>query len=189
MNVPAHYVSTIRSLIRFAAVLTCIGLLSGLVLREAGRMLPASLPLAPGERVAALLSANLSHGHIFSLGVFVPAALIVFMVAAKLCGARDIRERSLQISLAMYRVGVVAALLLQLYKGLHTEILVSRASKQDDFAGLTSQEMLAVDAALFLGNKWLRMGLYGVSHLLLGSGLSMWMVSLARSLNQPSKQE
>ena len=184
LNIPEYYVKTIKSLIRFSTFFSCVGILSGLFMREAGRMLPQSLDLAPGDRLAGMLSANLTHGHILTLGMLVPAAIILFMLAAKVCGARDIREKSLRVSLAMFRIGVVASLFLQIYKGIHTEILIRQAFNQPDFLGLSAQQWTLIDSALFFGNKWLRIGLYAISHLLLGSGITMWMISIARSLNQ-----
>lgn len=174
--IPVHYKNCFRSLINFATIWSCVALISGLLLRESSRLVPTSLPLSAGDRLSVLLTANLSHGHIFQIGVFLPAALIVFMLVAKIIGGRDIRESSLRISLKLFKFGAFLALALQLYKGIHTEWIVNR-----HFKASQSTDLL-IDESLFAGIKLLRMGLYAVSHVLLGSGISMWMVSIARTL-------
>ncbi len=170
---PPHYTRAIRTLLRFALVFLVVGLLSGVAFQESVKKLDRTATEGLAHWDAALHLA-LVHGHMIVTGVLLPVALAGMLHLARAHGGRLVGPRALAWSVYAYLPGVVATCGLMFYKGYHV-LLAARSGEAD---------MSQIDAALFAGSKALRHGLYGLSHVGLALGLSIFTVCLWRSLRR-----
>jgi len=168
---PVHYVTTVRTLLRFAVVMLFIALLTGVAFQESSKKLTYS-EVAPGARLEAVLSLALVHGHVFLVGVLIPIALASALFLARKCGGAELTPRSLRWLTRGYLPFVSGTVGLMLYKGYH--MLLSVRFGERDFD--------AIDAAYFGGVTALRHGVYGVTHVGMAVALGVFGVSLWRSL-------
>jgi hypothetical protein len=169
-HVPAHYASTVRTLLRYAVAMTLFGLLSGVLFQESAKQLGYG-EAPPGLHLEAVLSLALVHGHAFTLGVLVPVAMAGALLMARRVGGREL-GRSLRWLTRGYLPFATVAVLLMLYKGYH--VLLSVRFGELDLA--------VVDRAYFGGLVALRHAVYGVSHVGMAVGLGVFVVALWRSL-------
>lgn len=168
---PAPYARELRVIIRFAVAMAIFGLLVGIAYQESAHKLKWEDTTA-GVHLAATHALSLVHGHIFTLGVFLPLALAGALVLALRAGGRELGDRSLAVLRYGYLPFSVATVLLQLFKGYFV-LLAVRGGETD---------MAAVDAGFMVGNAVLRYGVYAVVHSGMGITLGIVLVALWRSL-------
>ena len=167
---PAHYAATIRRLLRYAMVMTVLGLLSGILFQESAKKLTYE-DVGAGLRLEAVLHLALVHGHVFVTGVLMPLALAGALVLARRVGGIEMSGKSLS-WLAWYLRLTAVTVALMLYKGYH--VLLSVRWGATDLA--------QVDATFFGGQVWVRHVVYGIAHAGMGISLGIFAIALWRSL-------
>ncbi len=170
-EIPAHYRSAVRTLLRFAVVATIVALLSGVAFQESSKKLTYA-EVAPGLRLETLLSLALVHGHIFMTAVLMPIAMACVLFLARKVGGAELTSNSLAYLTRGYLPAVSVALLLMLYKGYHV-LLAVRHGEHD---------LAIVDADFFGGMLGLRHAVYGVTHVTMAVALIIFLVRVWRSL-------
>ena len=93
-DLPDHYRAAVRSLLRFALVMTILGLLSGVLFQESAKKLDLET-LSPGLYVAAGRRLALVHGHVLVSAVLLPIAMAAALVLARSVGGRELSSRPL----------------------------------------------------------------------------------------------
>lgn len=175
---PSRYVSTIRTLVRFAVAMAFVGLLSGLLFQESSKKLAyASAP--PGLHIEATIRLALLHGHVFLIGMIIPLCLAFAMVLARRIGGASISPRSQAFLTRGYLPLAGMALGLMLYKAYHVLLAVRGGSSDLD----------AVYGSLFAGITGLRHAAYGISHTGMAVCLGVFLVALWRSLSVKNMSE
>jgi hypothetical protein len=172
-NTPAHYRDALRTLLRYAVVMTIVALLSGVLFQESSKKLDYA-QVAPGARLEAVLSLALVHGHIFLTGVLIPIAMGGALLLARKAGGAELSPAPLRWLTRGYLPFVTVAVLLMLYKGYHTLLSVRFGARDFD----------AIDANYFGGLVWLRHGVYGLSHIAMSLSLGVFVVAIWRSLRR-----
>lgn len=168
---PAHYKSSLRSLLRFAAAMALFGLLCGVLFQESSKQLKHAE--APGGlRMEAVQSLALVHGHVLVSATLLPIAMAAALLLARRAGGAELSPRALSWLTRGYLPCVTLAVLLMLYKGYHVLLSVRFGATDLD----------AVDARFFGGITALRHGVYGVVHVGMALGLGVFCVALWRSL-------
>ena len=170
---PPHYRRAIRLLIRYAIVLAIVGLLVGISYQESTKKLPYE-DAAAGVRIESVYRLAMTHGHIFTMGVFLPLALAGALVLARKTGSRELGPGALRWLLWGYLPFAAASIALQLYKGYH--FLLQVRAHERDFA--------VIDAAVMGGSHVLRYGVWAVAHVGMGVSLGVFLVLLWRSLGR-----
>jgi hypothetical protein len=170
-DLPDHYRATIRSLLRFALVMTIVGLLSGVLFQESAKKLDLET-LSPGLHLAAGRRLALVHGHVLVSAVLIPIAMAVALVLARAVGGRQLSGRPLSWLLRGYLPGVSAMLALMLIKAYH--LLLSVRGGTHDLA--------QIDEAFSFGAPLMRHVVYGGVHVAMAAGLGVFVVALWRSL-------
>ncbi len=138
------------TIIRFAAIMSILALVIGLVYREVSRVmsnLPAEQQLLYGHNM------SLVHGHTFLLGAVIPLAMALFVLLT-LPNLTEKRLKNFNIRFTAYMIAACVALALMLYKGLA-------------FILGAGQPLEALDASLFFGSPVLRGILFGLSHVVI----------------------
>jgi hypothetical protein len=169
---PAHYAAAVRTLLRYAVVMTIVSLLAGVLFQESSKKLDYA-EVAPGPRLEAVLSLALVHGHVLVTGVLVPIAMAGALLLARRVGGSELSS-SLRWLTRGYLSFVTATVALMLYKGYHVLLAVRFGERDFD----------AIDASYFGGLAWLRHGVYGLSHVGMGVSLTVFVVGLWRSLKR-----
>lgn len=170
-DLPEHYRSSLRTLLRFAAAMALFGLLCGVLFQEsAKRLTHAEAP--GGLHLEALLSLALVHGHVLVSATLVPIAMAGSALLALRAGGAELSPRALAWLTRGYLPCVALAVLLMLYKGYHVLLAVRFGASDLD----------AVDASYFGGLTPLRHAVYGVVHVGMALGLGVYCVALWRSL-------
>jgi hypothetical protein len=172
-EIPAHYSAALRTLLRYAVVMTIVALLSGVLFQESSKKLDYT-QIAPGARLEAVLSLALVHGHVFLTGVLIPIAMGGALLLARKAGGTELSPTPLRWLTRGYLPFVTVAVLLMLYKGYHTLLSVRFGARDFD----------AIDANYFGGLIWLRHGVYGLSHIAMSLSLGVFVVALWRSLRR-----
>lgn len=169
---PAHYVSAVRALLRYALVMIVIGLLSGIAFQESSKKLGYATSPDEPRHLEATLGLALVHGHILVTAVLMPIAMAVVLHLARAIGGAEVGRRGLRWSVRAYLVCVTATVLLMLYKGYHV-LLSARRGEAD---------MAVIDANLFGGQSAVRHAVYGLSHVGMAVGLCIFVWCVWRSL-------
>ena len=172
---PAEHVKSFaRSLILYILAMLVAVMVMGVVYREVSKYLGAGLP--EEAFILATHYLSLAHGHVLSLGVVIPSAILLATLATDyVYGISEGAVRSLRKGFIIYAVGSIAAISLLLYKGVG--VLYNYA--RNPGAGLT-----AADEALFMGNHALREALYGTAHLIMLVGLAYMALVIARATRE-----
>ena len=170
-QIPAHYSSTVRTLLRYSIAMLVFALLSGVAFQESSKKLDYA-EIAPGARLEAVLSLALVHGHAFVTGVLLPIALAGALFLARKCGGAELSSRSLRWLTRGYLPFVTANVLLMLYKGYHVLLAVRFGERDFDL----------IDARFFGGSLALRHGIYGTVHVGMALSRGVFGVALWRSL-------
>ena len=175
---PAHdtsqpYRDAIRTLLRYAIVMAIFGLLIGISYQESTKKLPYDDAVA-GVRVEAVHRLALVHGHVFTMGVFLPLGLAGALLLGRHVGGGEVSRRGLRWLTCGYLPFAAFSIALQLYKGYHV-LLMARAGERD-FA--------VIDAAVLGGSHVLRYGVWAVAHVGMGVSLGVFLVLLWRSLGR-----
>jgi hypothetical protein len=154
-ELPPRYRETLRTLLRFAAVMMVLGLLSGILFQESSKKL--TWEAAPdGLRWEAVANLAFLHGHVI--------------------GARPLGTRSQAWLTRAYLPGAAVSLALLLYKGYH--LLLGVRWHEGD--GPVDLDML--HAGAWGGATLVRHSVYGAVHATMGIGLGVFAVALWRSL-------
>jgi len=173
---PPHYTRAIRCLLRFALIMTVLGLLSGVLFQESAKKV--SLTPEPGQPAYwdTTLRLAVVHGHMIVTGLLVPVAMAAMLHLALSHGGRPVGPRGLAWAIYLYVPFVSLTVALMLYKAYYF-LLSVRWGERD---------MVAIDKALFGGQTMLRHLVYGVGHVGMAAGLFIFVWCLWRSL-KPAK--
>ncbi len=170
---PASYTKTLKVLIRYAIAMAIFGIFIGVAYQESAQKLTHEM--APdGMRLQAVLPLALVHGHVFTLGVFLPLAIAGATVLSLKVGASVVGKRMLAMLTWGYLPFAAASVALLLFKGYF--ILLAVRNGQMD--------MGAVDASFMSGATTLRYVIYAVIHSGMGISLVIFLVGLWRSLGK-----
>jgi hypothetical protein len=175
-DLPLHYRTTLRSLVRFAAVMSVVALLTGVLFQESSKKV--SMDLEPGFRLSATLRLALVHGHVFMTSVLIPMAAAGALLIARRIGGRELSARTLKWLTRVYLPFVCLALLMMLIKAY--QLLLAVRAGETDFA--------AINERFFFGSQAWRHALYGMVHLAMATGLCVFFIALWRSLSTKSMQ-
>lgn len=175
-DLPLHYRRSLATLLRFAAVMTIIGLLSGVLFQESAKKLDHD-SISPGLHLAASQRLGLLHGHVIVTSVLVPLAMAGALLIARRVGGRELGTKPLAWLTRGYLPLVSATLALMLYKGYHV-LLHVRGGETD---------LGVIDEGLFGGVTGARHGVYGLVHVGMAVSLSVFVIALWRSLRGVGK--
>lgn len=170
-DLPDHYRSALRTLLRYAAVMTVAGLLSGVLYQESAKKLDLT-EIGVALHLEARIHLALVHGHMLTTGVLIPIAMGAALFLARAAGGAELSRTPLRWLTRGYLPLVTVALGLMLYKAYHV-ILSVRWGQQD---------LVQVDEAYFGGIQGLRHGIYGLTHTGMAVSLGIFMVAVFRSL-------
>jgi len=173
LELPDHYRAAVRTLLRFALVMTIVGLLAGVLFQESAKKLDLEA-LSPGLHVAAGRRLALVHGHVLVSAVLIPIAMAAALVLARAVGGRELTARPLSWLLRAYLPGACAMLALMLVKSYH--LLLSVRGGDHDLA--------AIDEAFSFGAPLVRHLLYGAVHVTMAAGIGVFAVALFRSMGR-----
>lgn len=150
-NLPPFSKKLFSLQIRYAAIMSILALVMGLVYREISRPFYKGLTLEQESLYGHNMS--LVHGHTFLLGAVIPLAMAVlaFLVMPYL---NEKRLKNMLMRFKAYIIASAAALLLMIYKGL---VFIMGAGQPLD----------VIDASLFFGSPILRGILFGLSHVVI----------------------
>lgn len=171
VSLPGHYRRALPALIRYAVVMSFVGLLVGIAFQESAKKLTYAAA-GGGLRLDAVFVLSLVHGHVFVMAVILPLVLGAALLMARQAGGREVGPRGVAWLVWGYLPCAAAAAALQLVKGYH--VLLAVRGGQADLA--------AVDAAFLGGAHVLRYLLYGLVHGGMGVTLGAFLVALWRSL-------
>jgi hypothetical protein len=173
IQLPTHYQTTFRTVLRFAVVFIILGLLTGVLYQESSKKLPeGSLPF---ELVfQGNYSLSLIHGHTFLIGVLIPVGVAFMLTLGLVLGAVPIGPKALKWGYGLYLPNAAVAVGLLIYKAYHTQISVR----------LGQTDLQAVNHAMFGGIEAIRHAAYGLSHTLMAVGLITLAVALWKSLSK-----
>ncbi|GEM_PF-1685566 len=166
--------AVIRPISLYILAMLVAVMVMGVVYREVSKYYGSWLP----EEMFILAThyLSLAHGHVLSLGVVIPSAILLVSLAIDhVSGLGEGAVRSLRRAFVIYVIGSLAAISLLIYKGIGILYYYS----QDPAGGLT-----AANEALFLGSHALREGLYGTAHLVMFAGLIYAVYVLATQLSK-----
>jgi len=171
-ELPPHYRSTIRTLLRYAVVMVVFALLVGVAFQESSKQLGYDR-LPAGAHLEAILTLGLVHGHSFTIGVLIPISMAgALVLALRACGGRELGSKPLRWLTRGYLPFATLSLALLLYKGYH--VLIAARGGETDFEVIYS--------GLFGGVTALRHALYGVVHTGMAVSLVVFCIALFRSL-------
>jgi hypothetical protein len=175
-DLPHHYRVAARTLVRFACVMTVVGLLSGVLFQESAKKLPPGAVDA-GLHTKATLRLALVHGHVIITAVLIPIACAAALLIARRIGGAELGTKSLGWLTRGYLPLLCISMSLMLIKAYH--VLLSVRGGELDLA--------AIDARFFFGQTMLRHAVYGLSHFGMALSLCVFFIALWRSLAVPSK--
>jgi len=170
---PDHYRALLRLLVRYAIVLAVVGLLVGISYQESTKKLPYDVAEA-GLRIESVYRLAMVHGHIFTMGVFLPLTLAGMLLIARKVGGRDLGPGALRWLRWGYLPFAAASVALQLSKGYH--VLLAVRGGEVDFA--------VIDAAILGGSHVVRYAVWAAVHVGWGVSLGAFLVLLWRSLRR-----
>lgn len=173
MNLPDHYPGALRAVIRFTIIMAFVGLLIGIAFQESAKKLPFAAAPA-GLHLEAILPLALVHGHVFTVTVLVPLAMVGALVLALRAGGAPVSRRSLLWLTRGYLPFATASVVLMLVKGYH--VLLAVRGGQTDFA--------VIDGAFLGGHGVARYAIYAFAHSGMGVTLGVFLVALWRSLSR-----
>lgn len=157
--------------ITFAAVMSILALVMGLVYREAARPFFGGLTLDQQELYGRMMS--LVHGHTFLLGAAIPAVMAVFTLLV-LPNLSEKRLNNMNLRFTAYMIASSVALLLMVYKGMA-------------FIVMAGQPLDVINNSLFFGNAIFRGILFGAAHITLFWALGEYMAGVLIAVRNPTK--
>lgn len=172
-SLPVSYRDTIRTLVKYAVVMTVVGLLVGVAFQESSKKLDYA-DVAPGVRLEAILSLALVHGHVLVTAVILPLVLAAMLDLARRAGGAELSLGAQRWLTRGYLPSVTLTVALMLYKGYHTLLAVRFGERDFD----------AIDAAFFGGVVPLRHAAYGLVHVAMAVSLVAFGVALWRSFGR-----
>jgi len=167
-ELPEHYRRALVTLVRFACVMTIVGLLSGVLFQESSKKLPDSHPL----HVQATLRLALLHGHVLVSAVLIPLACAGMLLVARRVGGRELTSKPLTWLVRGYLPLLCVTLTLMLVKSYHVLLAVRRGA----------EDLVEIDERFFFGQTMLRHATYGVAHVGMAVALGVFVVAIWRSL-------
>lgn len=170
---PEDHRRAVRTLLRFAAAMTIVALLSGVLFQESAKKLALG-DVEPGLHVKATLRLALLHGHVFVSAVLVPIACAGALVLGRGIGGAAVGPVPLAFLLRGYLGSTLLMLALMLVKSYQL-LLAVRAGGRD---------LAAIDARFFFGREVVRHVVYGAVHVGMAVGLGVFAVALFRSLKR-----
>jgi hypothetical protein len=157
--------------IRYAAVMSIVALVMGLVYREISRPFYNGITLEQQQLYGHDMS--LVHGHTFLLGAVFPLVMALLTLLA-LPNLTEKRLKNMNIRFSAYTAASIAALLLMTYKGLA-------------FIIGAGQPLGVIDASLFFGSPILRGILFGASHIIIFWAVGEYMAGILIAMKAKAK--
>lgn len=176
-EIPQHYAPFYALVIRYASIMTLVGLITGILYQESSKKAPFSEALQPGIHLETVFHLSLLHGHTFLLGVLIPMAVLAMLHFGLSLNRGVVSKRVLKWGGWLYLPAAAIALLLILYKGYH--ILLSVRMGELDFE--------VIEQTYFAGQHTLRKVVYGLAHTSMSFGLGTLAVGIWRSLGVPKE--
>ncbi len=155
--------------VTYSLVMILASLALGVTYREVSKAYLSSLPLDKSLLASYYLS--LMHGHALVAGALLVTTLLVITYLLMKSGVLSEGDlMGLRKAMVVLVIGSLAAVVLLTYKGLVVAT---------NYVGLGSLGM--ANEALFDGDSVVREGIYGVSHLLLGIGVTWYVIKLMKA--------
>jgi hypothetical protein len=151
--------------IRYAAIMSILALVMGLVYREVSR--PFFKALSPDQQLLYGHNMSLVHGHTFLLGAVIPITLALLTLLT-FHNLDEKRLKNMNIRFNAYIVASLVALALMVYKGLA-------------FIFAAGLPLATIDTGLFFGSPVLRGILFGASHLAIFWAIGEYMAGILRA--------
>jgi len=175
-DLPHHYRAALRTLVRFACVMTIVGLLSGVLFQESAKKLTPEV-VGAGLHTKATLRLALIHGHVLVSAVLIPIACAAALLIARRIGGAELGTKPLAWLTRGYLPLISVSLAMMLVKAYHV-LLAFRGGDTD---------LAAIDGRYFFGQALLRHSVYGTVHFGMALGLGVFVVALWRSLGASSR--
>jgi hypothetical protein len=169
-TLPDHYRSALRTLLRFAAAMLIVGLLSGVLFQESSKKL--ELGVGDGLHLQATLPLALLHGHVLVSGALLPLGCAGALLLARRAGGRELGPVVLAWLTRGYLPFLGLSLGLMLVKAYHV-LLGVRGGERD---------LAALDERFLFGEMLARHVVYGVAHVGMAISLGVFAIALWRSL-------
>lgn len=170
-DLPLPYRRAVRTLVRYACVMTVVGLLSGVLFQESAKKLSHE-DVDAGLHLQATLGLALVHGHVLVSAVLVPLAMAGALLLARRAGGAELGPRALAALTRVYLPLITVTLGLMLWKSYHA-LLHVRWGETD---------LAAIERGFFFGATLARHLVYGAAHVGMALGLGTFAVALWRSL-------
>lgn len=192
---PEHYVTTMRRLVRFAAVSIFVGLCLGLLSTELNKRLRYADTFGPPRTIAAEeraatrgkvevelppglmwetgIDLRLSHGHVILIGGVLPLCFAAALAVVHLMGGGVIGRGTLEAFFWLYVVGGGGAMGLIFYKGW--VLMAEVRGGNFDLARIHGE-------VLFGGSRAVKAAAYGLSHTVLAAAVAIIAVALWRAV-------
>ena len=171
IDLPHHYRAALRTLVRFACVMTVVGLLAGVLFQESAKKLTPEA-VGAGLHTKATLRLALLHGHVIVSAVLMPIACAAALLIARRIGGAELGSKPLAWLTRGYLPLMCVTLTMMLVKAYHV-LLAVRGGDTD---------LAAIDARYFFGQTLLRHVAYGAAHIGMALSLGVFVVALWRSL-------
>lgn len=189
VQLPPHYLTVSRRLIRFAAVWFVLGTVMGIVstqyqsklkfTREAhgaphadtdakGREITR---LPPGYNWEVGFDLRISHGHFIVIGAVIPLCVAATLLLLHACGGKPIGAGLLHTAFWLYVVGCLSALVLIFYKGWY--VVTSVQGGEYDLA--------TIGETMFAGSRAIRAMAHALSHTILAAGMGVFAFAFWKS--------
>lgn len=181
IDLPDHYRTVCRRLIRFAAVFFVLGMIMGIVSTEYQQHLKftseyngapsqreadgrSDTLLPPGYNWEVGFDLRISHGHFIVIGSAIPLCIAATLLLLQACGGEEISKPLLLSAFWLFTSGCVMALILITYKGLYAV----RAVQGGEY------DLAKIHAEMFWGSRALRGLAHALSHTVLAAGLGVF---------------
>lgn len=180
---PDYYGRWAKIYVKFALIMSSIGLLSGFAYQESTKKAPISDVLPLGAHLEATYHLSLVHGHALLMGAILPLTLLWMLYLGTRMDRPALSKNLLSIGSTLYLAGTAVATLLMLYKGYHLLLGI----RGDEFlAG--KQTFETIEHGFFGGNEAARKSVYALSHIALSGGFFTLVVGLWKSWCGPSAE-
>jgi hypothetical protein len=182
VELPNHYRTVVRRLIRFAAVWFVLGTIMGIVSTDYQKKLkftsdpngePTVVELENGRSYTALppgynwevgFDLRISHGHFVVIGSVIPLCIASTLLLLHVCGGKPISGGLLHSAFWLYLAGALSGLALIFYKGwfLTTSVLGG------------TYDLAAIHESMFWGSRAVRALAHALSHTILAAGMGVF---------------
>ncbi|KAF0975539.1 hypothetical protein FDP41_005533 [Naegleria fowleri] len=181
---PKYYLTIAKHMLIFMGVMMLLAMCSGFVFRESTKW---SVPyFRVGEY--AYQQGTLIHGHFFTIGVFIPLALLVMLFVSYMISGMSVSRGIFHGGFIIFEIGAILALLAFCYKAFSFLSLLKESPNVNIHElelrtwGSTSSYGGKNDGSGSMGAKMLRMVYFGLSHGFMLIGLAKCVLVVVYSL-------